>query len=663
MTQDRTEQIITNLSEAIDQDNGHPSDVIVGTFAEIQDTAEENAVGSGRSFFDLPDEVYEDDGDAGVTPVADAKTKMPRYKSGGAKVLFIGGILTIGAGGVAHLVTSGTGGSVPAEVATTSESPRAEAAGGNSEEVAELTRRLAISNQGDLDKAIRPRPSDSSASPSPSGSPSTSPTATQPPQGQKSTPTVTVLSPKAVSQKVQVPTVVPVETATAQAAIRPRKISNRTRRDRTSTGQSLDAGRLARIEQQLARLESRAVTPRIQRVVDISQPRRRTQAVTPVQPVVAAVQPVRRTRAVTPVQPVETAVQPVRRTRAVTPVQPVVAAVQPVRRTRAVTPTQPVVAAVQPVRRTRVVTPAQPVVAAVPPVTRAITPEQPVATRTTEPSASPYRVDLPRDADVASGSTPPAPAPVPNEQVTSDQDTLVMGVRPVAQVAQSSGDLPSGVPLTKANGTAAKIGQFISAKTATPLRAIAANTSGGNGGAAATGTIAIQITSPMYGSGGETLLPSGTNLVAGITVADNGLVQVTGLKAVVNGQEVVIPADSIQIETDQRQPVVAERKQIGTEVIAGNDRTNAILGGLATVGQSLNRQETSTLVSQGAVIQNTGGPPNVFGAALEGAGNQLITGAATRNNRESQRLDAASPIWTLPTGVNLNVIVVKPFSL
>ncbi len=147
-----------------------------------------------------------------------------------------------------------------------------------------------------------------------------------------------------------------------------------------------------------------------------------------------------------------------------------------------------------------------------------------------------------------------------------------------------------------------------------------------------------------------------------VAAMDNGMLQVSSAKASIDGQLIDLPKNSIMLQDASKQPLVAQLKSFGQGEVFNRD-LYAIAGNVATaIGQNLTQPQTQTIASSGGIVQSTNPSINIAGAALSGFA-PVVSQWMQRNQSAVTQINAASKIWFLPTGTDVNLIVTQSFTL
>jgi hypothetical protein len=205
------------------------------------------------------------------------------------------------------------------------------------------------------------------------------------------------------------------------------------------------------------------------------------------------------------------------------------------------------------------------------------------------------------------------------------------------------------------NNSVALVGQQLRGKTIVPYQ-VADNNKGYQ-------TIVIALRDPLTDTNGNIMLPAGAQVMTDITILDNGLMQIASAKIIRNGQTIDLPKQSVILQNNNKQPLIAQSQDLGSGDIANRDLTTIGAGALQGVGKNLIQTQTQTIVANGATIQSTNGQVNYVGAALDGGLTPVLNQWATRNQAAAIQSTSKSKLWILPTGTDVNLIIAQPFSL
>ncbi|MDX2096738.1 MAG: TrbI/VirB10 family protein [Leptolyngbyaceae cyanobacterium bins.59] len=176
----------------------------------------------------------------------------------------------------------------------------------------------------------------------------------------------------------------------------------------------------------------------------------------------------------------------------------------------------------------------------------------------------------------------------------------------------------------------------------------------------------VKLEQPLISNDGSPALPAGTDLIAEmVAISSSGLVQVRVLSAVANGIEYRLPPDAISLRRQDGKPLIAQKLQDKGQEIAGLDGALVLFGGLAKVGEVINRpQSTSITTGLGVTTTATQTPaPNLAAAALEGGFNFLSQQVNTRNQQAIQATIARPNLWFIDRGTAVKVFVNQTIQL
>jgi hypothetical protein len=312
--------------------------------------------------------------------------------------------------------------------------------------------------------------------------------------------------------------------------------------------------------------------------------------------------------------------------------------------------------------------PAQPVASSAPPV--APKPELPNRT-TNEPAPKPVAA-VPKPTPV--NPIVPPPVKVAARQIQQPATPTPVKAPVTWEIAnrnavglwnRSTGDAPAVAatvptaqkdtpkPRIMARTVPAAVGQQIKSKLVVPYQSPTN---------APTQLIFIGLSTPVLDIRGDILLPAGTQIMCEVAAMDNGMLQVSSAKASIDGQLIDLPKNSIMLQDASKQPLVAQLKTFGQGEVFNRDMY-AIAGNIATaIGQNLTQQQTQTIATGGGIVQTTNPSINIPGAALSGFA-PVVSQWMQRNQSAVTQINAASKIWFLPTGTDVNLIVAQSFTL
>jgi hypothetical protein len=314
--------------------------------------------------------------------------------------------------------------------------------------------------------------------------------------------------------------------------------------------------------------------------------------------------------------------------------------------------------------------PAQPVASSAPPIVSK--PEPPKQTRTTNepapkpvaavPKPTPVNPIVPPPVKVAARQIqqPATPTPIkaPVTWEIANRNAVGLWNRSTGDAPAVAATVPTAQkdtpkPRIMARTVPAAVGQQIKSKLVVPYQSPTN---------APTQLIFIGLSTPVLDIRGDILLPAGTQIMCEVAAMDNGMLQVSSAKASIDGQLIDLPKNSIMLQDASKQPLVAQLKSFGQGEVFNRD-LYAIAGNVATaIGQNLTQPQTQTVASGGGIIQSTSPSINIAGAALSGFA-PVVSQWMQRNQSAVTQINAASKIWFLPTGTDVNLIVAQSFTL
>lgn len=325
---------------------------------------------------------------------------------------------------------------------------------------------------------------------------------------------------------------------------------------------------------------------------------------------------------------------------------------------RPVPPTRPLQTAVQPsqsrpIKIVRVVVAAKPLVQKVavapkPSVRRAIAlAKPPVQVSRIAPGAIPVPLSKPE----------PLTWEMANENAVGvwGRSNKVNPAKPETSAVVTSNTTMQALQSPTADGVpapVATIGQQIRAKTIIPYQV--ANTT-------KTQSLVFSLSSALVDTNGAAMLPAGSQILADVSTLDNGAMQIDNAKAIVNGQAVDLPKQSLILQNASKQPLTAQAQDSGNNNGLGRTLAMMGMGAAQAIGQNM-IQSSTNIISNGTTIQSSNSP-NLVGAALYGGLNPVLNQMQAQNQANLTQPTQTSRIWFLPNGTEVNLVVALPFHL
>jgi hypothetical protein len=184
---------------------------------------------------------------------------------------------------------------------------------------------------------------------------------------------------------------------------------------------------------------------------------------------------------------------------------------------------------------------------------------------------------------------------------------------------------------------------------------------------------AMTLSQPLTGADGSVALPSGSVLILSINGVDqSGLVNLSAVGAIVpkdNTQKLIsLPPGALTVEGTNGRPLLAQQYNGVGHQIAHMDRSLALMGGLAGLGQfvtspsnsTVSQSLTSTISSSTNRKVNAG---SIIGSILNGAFSSLQQQVSQRDTQEIQSLQNRPNVWYVPEGQPLQVFVNSSFEV
>ena len=209
-------------------------------------------------------------------------------------------------------------------------------------------------------------------------------------------------------------------------------------------------------------------------------------------------------------------------------------------------------------------------------------------------------------------------------------------------------------------GQRIQIGQQAKAHLVTPVLWVAAQVETQE-------NFVVQLDQPILDTGGQVLLPIGTQIMLRIeTVHASGLVVSEAHTLLKNGVEYSVPPGVLRIRGKSGSPLIASQRGQAGGQIAVRDTVGFTVGALGKVGEVMNRPDSqiSTFSSGGFSQTSTNnGSPDYVGAVLEGGFEPLSENIQDRNRQATDRLLSRPQIWELDAGKSVQVFVNGTFEL
>ena len=178
----------------------------------------------------------------------------------------------------------------------------------------------------------------------------------------------------------------------------------------------------------------------------------------------------------------------------------------------------------------------------------------------------------------------------------------------------------------------------------------------------------IKLSESLNTPEGFVALPKGSQIVAQINkVHRGGFVSLQATQVLMNGQEYILPPNSITIRGTKGKALVASRLNSKKGEIARRDAQTFAVGSLAKVGKVLNQpkeQQISTSNGFGGTNSFSSirrSRENILGAVLEGGFEPLTQEILKRNQQALQKIQQQENVWYLKAGTNVQVFVNQSF--
>jgi hypothetical protein len=309
--------------------------------------------------------------------------------------------------------------------------------------------------------------------------------------------------------------------------------------------------------------------------------------------------------------------------------------------------------------------------------------QEPIASPTPIPPALPEPIASPPQSPIA--VVPMVPID-PNKEWADLAQSGTFGALPPTVLVSSSNStpllLPSPIAIsppsrspevastlgfpslsTYANQKKLKIG---TQATATLINPIAWLPDGKEAAFANSPKFIVRLDEPLKGIDGETVIPSGAELVVAVRSLDSktGLADLTALQVIINQQEYSPPTGAITIRGEGGKPLMADKLQDKGKEIASGDMALILFGSLAKVGGILNQPNSSTSIATGlTTVNSVSNSPNILGAALEGGFSVLAQQQQQRNQQWLTEIASRPDVRFIPAGKRLQVFINQTITL
>ena len=176
----------------------------------------------------------------------------------------------------------------------------------------------------------------------------------------------------------------------------------------------------------------------------------------------------------------------------------------------------------------------------------------------------------------------------------------------------------------------------------------------------------VGLTQPLSDASGRPTLPAATQLICQVASIDrSGLVNLDAKRAVIEGQEYVLPTGAIGIRGRDGQPFMASKYGKGSSLLSA-DLQGVLFGAIGRVGQVLTQPDSqaSTDVSGTGFSSSTTsshGGKNILGAVLDGAFNPLSQQIQQRTQENRAAIRSLPELWYVGAGKDVQVFVNQSF--
>jgi hypothetical protein len=242
------------------------------------------------------------------------------------------------------------------------------------------------------------------------------------------------------------------------------------------------------------------------------------------------------------------------------------------------------------------------------------------------------------------GSSEPATAAAPVPTPPPAETAPVPATTQVAQIPQIADRSRTIIP-----------GQIRSVSLITPLQILAGEPAQ---------EILLNLEQGFVDMQGGISLPANTKVLAQVTVANNGLIRISGATALVGDREYQIPPGALMISASDNAPPLAQLKQFGTDEVGRRDMQAFLMGAAQGIGEVLTQPKSTTqAIGIGGSVSTTENDQNILGGVLKGGATPIVQQWLQRNQAEVQRLNGATRLWHLPAGHKLSLYAVRKIEL
>lgn len=179
----------------------------------------------------------------------------------------------------------------------------------------------------------------------------------------------------------------------------------------------------------------------------------------------------------------------------------------------------------------------------------------------------------------------------------------------------------------------------------------------------------ITLSSPLMSSGYE-VLPAGTDIMVEVArVSESGAVELRPTAIVLSQEsplQLAISPDAVQILASDGGYPIAHIKNGSEAALRRIDRQQAFLGALSGAGQFINRPDSeSGFLGAGGSSYNRdyGDGGSVWAAIVGGAADEVLNGRSQRLAAQAALIAERPPIWSLPSGMEVQIFVSQEVQL
>ncbi|AKG21346.1 TrbI/VirB10 family protein [Calothrix sp. 336/3] len=178
----------------------------------------------------------------------------------------------------------------------------------------------------------------------------------------------------------------------------------------------------------------------------------------------------------------------------------------------------------------------------------------------------------------------------------------------------------------------------------------------------------IQVSQPLKTEDNAIILPKNSQLIVQVKdIQKSGFMELEATRAMIDGNEYVLPEGAIAIRGKSGQPLIASSWGNKGGEIAARDAETFAVGSLAKVGKVLNQpkeEQISTNSGFGGTSSFSSirrNNSNILGAVLEGGFEPLTQQILQRNQQALQEIQRREDVWFVKAGTEVQVFVNQTF--